>query len=77
MLLTRRLIVRADNPASPSSRRTTLAPCRGARWDEMKSKTSAVVTSAGSLATTEKNTFKSNAVASNVLCRARTPTNSR
>ena len=72
----RRLIVRADRPASPSSILTTLAPWRGARWALMKVKTSAVTTSVGSLATTVKKTFKSNAMANTVFHRARAVTNS-
>jgi hypothetical protein len=46
-------------PASPSSSRTTRSPRRGARWADKKANTSAVVTTAGSLPTTSKNTFKS------------------
>ena len=42
----------------------------------MNSNTSAVVTSAGSFPTTEKNTFRSNAVANNVFGRVRMATNS-
>ena len=52
----RRWIVRADSPDSPSANRTTR---RSPRWIVMNSNTSAVVTFSGSLATTEKNTFKS------------------
>ena len=52
-------MVRTDSPASPSSRRTTRGPRRGARWALMKENTSAVVTAAGSLAMTVKNTFRS------------------
>jgi hypothetical protein len=52
----RRWIVRADNPDSPSTNRTTP---RSPRWAVMKSNTSDVVTSIGSFATIEKNTFKS------------------
>ena len=47
-LASRRLMVRADRPASPSSSRTTPRPRRGARWDLMNPNTSAVLTSAGS-----------------------------
>jgi len=43
----------------------------------MKPSTSPGVTSAGHLATTAKNTFRSNAVASNVFGRHRAATNSR
>ena len=43
----------------------------------MKASTSAVVTAAGSVSMTEKNTFRSNAVASTVFHRARPATNSR
>jgi di/tricarboxylate transporter len=77
MLDSRRLIVRAASPASPSASRTTPAPRRGARCAVMKASTSAVVTSAGSLATTPKNTFRSKAVASSVFGRARAATRSR
>ena len=73
----RRLIVRADNPASPSSIRTTDTPRRGRRWDPMNPSTSASLTSAGSLPTTAKKTFRSNAVASTVFGRARAATISR
>ena len=50
----RRLIVRADSPASPSSIRTTDTPRRGCRWDRMNASTSASLTSTGSLPTTAK-----------------------
>jgi hypothetical protein len=73
----RRLIVRADNPASPSSIRTTPTPRRGCRWDRMNDTTSASVTSAGSLPTTLKNTFRSNALASTVFGRQRAATIAR
>jgi hypothetical protein len=73
----RRLIVRADSPASPSSIRTTVAPRRGARCRAMKVSTSAGVTSAGSRSMIEKNTFRSNAAASTVFPRARPATISR
>jgi hypothetical protein len=43
----------------------------------MKASTSAVVTSTGSLATTPKNTFKSQAAASSVFGLARAATSSR
>ena len=58
-LANRRLSVRADNPDSPSSSRTTRAPRRGARCTARNSITSVVDTRAGSLPTTEKNTFRS------------------
>jgi hypothetical protein len=70
-------MVRADRPGSPSSIRTTVAPRRGARWCVIKASTSAVVTSAGSVSMIEKNTFRSNAVASTVFHRARPAMNSR
>ena len=73
----RRLIVRADRPASPSSIRTTFAPRRGWRCAAMNDNTSAPVTSSGTLATCVKNTFRSNAVASNVFGRARAATISK
>ena len=73
----RRLMVRADRPASPSSMRTTVAPRRGSRCASMNASTSAPPISAGSLSTTEKNTFRSNAVASTVFGRARAATMSR
>ena len=73
----RRLIVRADSPASPSSIRTTPAPRLGWRWAAMKDSTSAASTSSGHLPTTVKNTFKSNAAASTVFARARAATISR
>ena len=73
----RRLIVRADSPASPSSIRTTSAPRRGWRCAAMNANTSASAMSSGSLATCEKNTFRSNAVASTVFGRARAATISR
>ena len=66
--------VRADKPASPSARRTTL-PRRGARWNAMNAITSAVLTSAGSASVNSKNTFKSNPVAKTVFGRARAATN--
>jgi len=43
----------------------------------MKANTSGVVTWAGSFVTTEKNTLRSNATASQVFGRAREPTNAR
>src|SRR6476661_7905820 len=73
----RRLIVRADKPASPSWIRTTSAPRLGCRWAAMNDNTSAPVTSSGTLATCVKNTFRSNAVASTVFGRARAATISR
>jgi hypothetical protein len=73
----RRLIVLAERPAAPSSIRTTRAPRRGARWAVMNSSTSALVTSAGSFSITEKNTFRSNALASTVFGRARAATSAR
>ena len=76
MLDSRRAIVLADRPASPSSNRTTF-PRRGVRCCAKNPNTSAVVTSAGSLPTTTKNTFKSYAVASHVFLAPRAPTNSR
>jgi hypothetical protein len=76
-LASRRLIVRAARLDSPSSSRTTPGPRRGLRWSLMKASTSAVVTSTGSLATTPKNTFKSQAAASSVFGLARAATSSR
>jgi hypothetical protein len=73
----RRLMVRADSPASPSSIRTTVAPRRGRRCIWMNASTSASRTSSGCLPTTEKNTFRSNALASTVFGRARAATMSR
>src|SRR5579884_1586352 len=67
-------MVLAERPCSPSSSRTTLEPCRGARWDLMNSNTSAVLTSAGSFATSVKNTLRSYATASRVFGRARAAT---
>ena len=52
----RRWIVRADNPDSPSVKRTTP---RSPRCSVMKPNTSDVVTSTGSFATLEKKTFRS------------------
>jgi len=72
----RRAIVRADKPASPSSIRTTFSR-RGVRCAAKNVNTSAEVTSAASLPTTSKNTFKSYAVASHVFTAPRAPTNSR
>jgi hypothetical protein len=69
--------VRADKPASPSSRRATFGPRRGARCAAKNAKTSAVVTAAGSLPTTSKKIFRSEATASQVFGRARLPTNTR
>jgi hypothetical protein len=69
--------VRAANPASPSSIRTTRSPRRGERCCARNANTSAAVTSAGSLPTTSKNTFKSYAVASHVFTAPRAATNSR
>jgi hypothetical protein len=73
---TRRLIVRADKPASPSASRTTLPSPRGRRWAAMNSSTSLGVTSTGPLSTTEKNTPRSDRVAATVLGRQRAATNS-
>jgi hypothetical protein len=64
------------NPDSPSDRRTTFPSARGARCRAMKSMTSAVVTSAGSLPTKSKNSFRSEAVARTVLGRLLAATNS-
>jgi hypothetical protein len=69
--------VRAASPASPSSIRTTFSPRRGARCSAKNANTSAAVTSAGSLPTTSKNTFRSYAVASHVFVAPRAATNSR
>lgn len=55
--------------------RTTVWPA--ARWWRMNAITSALVTRAGVLSTTKKNTFKSNATASRVLGRARAVRNRR
>jgi hypothetical protein len=65
----RRLIVCADNPASPSASRTT-ASARGRRWTAMKSNTSDAVTCRGSLSSTEKSTRRSDTVAATVFARA-------
>jgi hypothetical protein len=73
----RRLIVEAASPTSPSANRTTLPPRRGARCASIKPSTSAVVTSDGCLTTTVKNTFRSNACADTVLGRVRAATNRR
>ena len=70
-------MLRAAKPASPSSRRTTVSPWRGVRCAAKNENTSAVVTSAGPLATTVKKILKSEAIASQVLVRARTPTKAR
>jgi hypothetical protein len=43
----------------------------------MNSNTSAVVTTVGSLLTTEKNTFKSYAIANQLFGRRRAPTNAK
>lgn len=61
----RRLIVRADRPASPSS--IHLGAFVGRRWALMNANTSPVTTSAESVATTDKNTFKSKWVLSSLL----------
>jgi hypothetical protein len=54
------LIVAADNPADPSVIRTTFStPTRPRRCSVMNPITSREVTSAGSLATTVKKTFRS------------------
>jgi hypothetical protein len=74
---TRRLIVRADRPASPSARRTTLPSPRGRRWMAMNSSTSPAVTSTDGLSTTEKNTLRSERVAGTVFGRQRGATNRR
>jgi hypothetical protein len=73
----RRLIVRADSPASPSSNRTTPRPRRGALCCFKNVSTSRVLTSAGSLGTTVKKTFKSYETANNVFGRVLAATNSR
>jgi hypothetical protein len=70
----RRAIVRADNPDSPSLIRITV---RSPRCCARKSNTSAATTSAGSLSTTPKNVFRSCATARSVLARARPATNAR
>jgi hypothetical protein len=70
-------MVRAANPASPSSRRTTRSPRRGARCAAKNANTSATATSAGGLPTTPKKTFRSDAIASQVLLRARAATKTR
>ena len=72
----RRWIVRADNPDSPSERRTTVgSPV--ARCAVMNPNTSPVVTSVGSFGTVAKNTFKSNPAANTVFGRHRAAKNSR
>jgi len=70
----RRAIVRADNPDSPSLIRITV---RSPRCSARKSNTSAATTSSGSLPTTPKNVFRSCATARSVLARARPATNAR
>ena len=70
----RRAIVRADSPDSRSASRSTV---RSPRWSARKSNTSAAVTSTGSLPTTVKNDFRSNATARSVFGRHRPATNSR
>jgi hypothetical protein len=54
-----------------------VSPWRGVRCAAKNENTSAVVTSAGPLATTVKKILKSEAIASQVLVRARTPTKAR
>jgi hypothetical protein len=75
--VSRRFTVLADSPASPSSKRTTAAPRRGARCAFKNASTSRLDTADGSFRTIVKNTFKSNAVANTVFGRARAPTNRR
>src|SRR6266700_2753636 len=70
-------MVRAARPDSPSSRRTTFAPRRGRRWAWMNPKTSAVVTTVGSLPTMAKNTLRSNATANQLLVRSLAPAKAR
>src|SRR6266700_6490391 len=70
-------MVRAARPDSPSSRRTTFAPRRGRRWAWMNPKTSAVVTTVGSLPTMAKNTLRSNATANKLLIRSLAPAKAR
>ncbi len=69
-------MVRAAKPASPSDNRTMRPSPRGRRCSVMKPNTSAATTSTGALATTEKNTRKSDTVAVTVFARQRAATNS-
>jgi hypothetical protein len=73
----RRLIVAAAKPASPSARRITLPPRRGERWASMKDSTSVTVTSCGALGTIVKKTFRSNTCAVRVFDRTRAAVNRR
>ncbi len=72
----RRRIVRAAIPDPPSARRTTRPSPLPRRCAAMNSNTSAGVTSTGSLSITEKNTLRSDTVASTVFGRHRAATNS-
>ena len=72
----RRLIVRADNPDSPSTNRITFGSPAD-RCAVTNANTSAVVTPAGSFPTTVKKTFKSNPAANTVFGRHRAARNSR
>jgi hypothetical protein len=72
----RRATVRLDNAVRSSTARM-LRPSPPARCELMNASTSLLVTAAGALPTTVKNTFKSNATASTVFGRQRADTNSR
>jgi len=72
----RRLIVRADNPDSPSTSRITFgSPTE--RCAATNPNTSAVVTPTGSFPTIVKKIFKSDPAAATVFGRHRTARNSR
>ena len=72
----RRLIVRADNPDSPSTSRITFGSPAD-RCAVMNANTSAVVTPTGSFPTTVKKIFKSDPAAITVFGRHRAARNSR
>ena len=55
---THRAMVRAESPVSPSARRAAFPPYAGSRWTAMKSSTSFLVTSMGSLPIVVKKTFR-------------------
>jgi hypothetical protein len=74
---TRRLIVRADSPDSPSARRTTLPSPTGRRCAAMNSSTSLAETATGGTSITEKNTPRSDRAAATVFGRHRPATKSR
>jgi len=73
----RRRTVDSANPAEPSPRFTTVPSAPWVRCARTNATTSAARTSAGSLATTVKNTFKSYATANVEFSRNRAATDAK